>query len=263
MLVPSSLLAFAVAVYGVAIPDSDLRRKNADDTTLYPKVNTVDKAFIIEYGEGISISLSQRDRHNVFHKRAASISYDIRHEFDSAAFSGLSVSVTQSGTAEELQQQLLDIPGVVGVWPVYEVPQPGESSNLTDSDTSNIDSSSLRKRQSTETGTENLASALEMGGVDKLHHSGIKGKGIKVGIIDTGVDYRHPALGGGFGPGFKIAGGYSFVNDNGTLMNSPDPLSTCITGGHGTHVSGSKTLSLRLLYGKLMFVRYPRNGSDF
>lgn len=32
--------------------------------------------------------------------------------------------------------------------------------------------------------------------------------------IDTGVDYNHPALGGGYGKGFKIVGGYDFVGDN-------------------------------------------------
>lgn len=55
------------------------------------------------------------------------------------------------------------------------------------------------------------------------------GKGVKVGLIDTGVDYLHEALGGGFGPGFKVAGGYDFVN------NKPDPLDD---NGHGTHVAG-------------------------
>lgn len=80
-----------------------------------------------------------------------------------------------------------------------------------------------------------------MGGVDKLHALGIKGKGIKIGIIDTGVDYRHPSLGGGFGPGFKIAGGWAFTADNGSSINSPDPLTICGGGGHGTHVSGTTT----------------------
>lgn len=83
-----------------------------------------------------------------------------------------------------------------------------------------------------------------MGGVDKLYQAGILGKGIKIGVVDTGVDYRHPALDGGFGPGFKIAGSYSFVLDNGTLQDGPDLLVTCYGGGHGTHVSGSLTLSI-------------------
>ncbi len=55
------------------------------------------------------------------------------------------------------------------------------------------------------------------------------GKGVKVGVIDTGVDYLHEALGGGFGPGFKVAGGYDFVN------GKADPLDD---NGHGTHVAG-------------------------
>ena len=58
---------------------------------------------------------------------------------------------------------------------------------------------------------------------------GTTGSGIRVGILDTGIDYHHPALGGGFGPGFKVAGGYDVVNDD------PDPMDD---NGHGTHVAG-------------------------
>jgi hypothetical protein len=55
------------------------------------------------------------------------------------------------------------------------------------------------------------------------------GEGVKIGIIDTGIDYNNPALGGGFGSGFKVAGGYDFVNkDN-------DPMDD---SGHGTGVAG-------------------------
>ena len=57
----------------------------------------------------------------------------------------------------------------------------------------------------------------------------ITGRGIKIGIIDTGVDYTHPDLGGCFGPGCKVAGGYDFANDD------PDPMDD---KGHGTHVAG-------------------------
>ncbi|TGO12494.1 hypothetical protein BTUL_0087g00070 [Botrytis tulipae] len=238
MLLSSSLLAIVAAVNGVTLPDSNLRHRKTDDSTLYPKVNAIDKAFIVELENGVSTSISRRDLHNAFHKHAASISYNVRHEFDSTAFVGLSISVTQSDTNAELQRQLSEIPGVVDVWPVYQVPHPGALSNYTNEDSFNEEFPLVQKRQSTVTGTGDLASALEMGGVDKLHAKGIKGKGIKIGIVDTGVDYRHPALGGGFGTGFKISGGYSFVYNNGTLGESSDPLSTCITGGHGTHVSG-------------------------
>ncbi len=58
---------------------------------------------------------------------------------------------------------------------------------------------------------------------------GAKGEGVKVGIIDTGVDYTHPDLGGCLGTGCKVEGGYDFVNyDN-------DPIDDM---GHGTHVAG-------------------------
>jgi subtilisin family serine protease len=33
-----------------------------------------------------------------------------------------------------------------------------------------------------------------MTGVDKLHEAGIFGKGVKVAVVDTGVDYKHPAV---------------------------------------------------------------------
>lgn len=67
-------------------------------------------------------------------------------------------------------------------------------------------------------------------GADKVWSSlGSRGKGVTVAIIDTGIDYMHPALGSGFGPGFKVTGGWDFVNDD------ADPFDDA---GHGTHVAG-------------------------
>ncbi|MFH1918194.1 MAG: S8 family serine peptidase, partial [Nanoarchaeota archaeon] len=56
----------------------------------------------------------------------------------------------------------------------------------------------------------------------------LTGEGVTIGIIDTGVDYTHPDLGGCFGLGCKVAGGWDFVNDD------PDPMDDA---GHGTHVA--------------------------
>jgi len=52
---------------------------------------------------------------------------------------------------------------------------------------------------------------------------------IRIGVIDTGIDYLHEAFGGGFGTGFTVEGGYNFVADN------SDPRDD---NGHGTHVAG-------------------------
>ncbi len=58
---------------------------------------------------------------------------------------------------------------------------------------------------------------------------GIYGDSIVVGILDTGIDYMHPALGGGIGDGYKVIGGYNFYDHNDFVMDEI---------GHGTHVAG-------------------------
>ena len=80
----------------------------------------------------------------------------------------------------------------------------------------------------------------QMTGVDKLQEQGRTGEGILVGIVDTGVDFTHPALGGCFGPGCKIVGGADLVGDafNGTNTPIPGPVPFDSCNGHGTHVSG-------------------------
>ena len=57
----------------------------------------------------------------------------------------------------------------------------------------------------------------------------VTGKGVVVAILDTGVDYTHPDLGGCKGFGCKVIDGYDFVNDDW------DPRDD---DGHGTRVAG-------------------------
>lgn len=56
-----------------------------------------------------------------------------------------------------------------------------------------------------------------------------EGDSIRIGIIDTGIDYTHPDLGDGYGEGYKVVGGYDFVNQD------EDPVDD---NEHGTHVAG-------------------------
>jgi minor extracellular serine protease Vpr len=65
-------------------------------------------------------------------------------------------------------------------------------------------------------------------GVEYPRELGFNGDGIKVAVIDTGVDYNHPDL-FGFGADDKVIGGYDFIE------NDDSPLDT---NGHGTEVAG-------------------------
>ena len=65
-------------------------------------------------------------------------------------------------------------------------------------------------------------------GTDILRIDGIDGTGIKVAVIDTGVDFNHPDL-FGWGPDGKVVGGYNFIQEG------EPPLDT---NGHGTQVAG-------------------------
>lgn len=58
----------------------------------------------------------------------------------------------------------------------------------------------------------------------------VDGAGLSAAMIDTGVDYTHPALGGdGFGPGHKVVDGYNFAANTA----NPFPIDT-----HGTLTAG-------------------------
>lgn len=84
------------------------------------------------------------------------------------------------------------------------------------------------------------------------------GEGVKVAVLDSGVDYTHATFGGAgtaeafqqataasdasglYGPRFK--GGTDLVGDNYTGFNTPKPDANpidCIQNGHGTHVAAT------------------------
>ncbi|KAK7053264.1 hypothetical protein VNI00_003890 [Paramarasmius palmivorus] len=152
------------------------------------------------------------------------IGFKVDKEFRSqGVFNGAALTLDNAKDISALS----NTPGVVAIRPVrtYSRPQPIKMKAID-----GMDASSSPDTQSTHV----------MTGVDKLHAEGISGKGIRIGVIDTGVDYTHPALGNGFGPGFKIVGGYDFVGDDydgtNTPIPDPDPFEQCY--GHGTHVTG-------------------------
>ncbi|MEW6269461.1 MAG: S8 family serine peptidase [Thermodesulfobacteriota bacterium] len=59
---------------------------------------------------------------------------------------------------------------------------------------------------------------------------GYRGAGTTIAVIDTGVDYAHPDLGGCLGAACKVVGGFDFINDDGDPRDDQ---------GHGTHVAAT------------------------
>ncbi|MET0497321.1 MAG: S8 family serine peptidase [Steroidobacteraceae bacterium] len=108
-------------------------------------------------------------------------------------------------------------------------------------------------------------------GGETLHGLGVTGKGVRVAVLDSGIDYTHAALGGagtaaayaaawgtsaadpankvngGLFPTAKVIGGYDFVGESWTGADDSPPLApdedpiaapdASTFGGHGTHVA--------------------------
>ena len=151
-----------------------------------------------------------------FRKEASRVrlKYNERFAFDTL-WNGLSVEI-QPGELAKLSR----ISGVKALYPVETISVPEERSSEY----------------------IELATALAMTGADVVHSElGYTGAGVRVGIIDTGIDYDHPDLGGCFGPGCRVETGWDFVGDaydsstNPVPVPDPDP-DDC--AGHGTHVAG-------------------------
>lgn len=117
----------------------------------------------------------------------------------------------------------------------------------------------------------NLTETVPYIGAETLKGLGVTGKGVRVAVIDSGIDYTHASLGGegtaaayeaawgtsasdprntttdGLFPTDKVIGGYDFVGEAWTgdpgsppLAPDPDPIAApdqSTFGGHGTHVA--------------------------
>ncbi|KAF9363145.1 hypothetical protein BGX34_004764 [Mortierella sp. NVP85] len=154
--------------------------------------------------------------------KISGMNFDIRN--DLPLFSAFSLKMNSEHDGESIAQ----IQGVKNVWRVtlHKIPRTFKS-----------------KAKPTD---PEVVSLHTMTGVDIVHKKyKLTGKGIKVGVIDTGLDYKHPAFAapgateGCFGKGCRITHGYDFVGDeyDGITGRKPDddPMDC---EGHGTHVAG-------------------------
>ncbi len=154
--------------------------------------------------------------------KAAGISYQELRSFE-VLFNGFSVR------ADGIQRaSLAALPGVKAVWPVEVIAAPA--------------------RPTDGGAAPDLATAISMTRADIVQNDlGFTGAGVRVAVMDTGVDYDHADLGGdGVArenstqfPNSRVVAGWDFVGDDfdAGLTPLPDPYpDDC--GGHGSHVAG-------------------------
>ncbi|MBA3487321.1 MAG: S8 family serine peptidase, partial [Lysobacter sp.] len=169
---------------------------------------------------------STKDEKKAFraNARAAKINFVEHFAFD-GLFNGFSITVDRAQLST-----LARLPGVKAIYPV-------ETVSIPERGTANPD----------------LATALAMTGADIAQNElGLDGTGIRVAVMDTGVDIDHPDFGGNGSngstsfPTSRVVAGWDFVGDSFNATSSspdfdpvpnPDPNpDDC--NGHGTHVAG-------------------------
>ncbi|WP_420176880.1 S8 family serine peptidase [Luteococcus sp. OSA5] len=146
-----------------------------------------------------------------------------QHRSYTRTFNGMAVTMDGKQAAK-----LARLPGVKGIYPVVTAKRPVTRGGATSPD---------------------MATAVNLTGAAIARDDlGLDGKGIKVGVIDSGIDIDHPDLGGkgtngstSF-PTSRVKWGHDFVGDD-YDAEKPDsiPVPDAVPddcGGHGTHVAG-------------------------
>ncbi|KAI8970374.1 peptidase S8/S53 domain-containing protein [Mycotypha africana] len=210
-------------------------------------VNAIPRSYIVEYEHN---SGGSNYHHNAVNQELEQYNdlYKVKHVYSSPIFNGMSVTLNDNHT-KQLQQhsavssiastlaksndhhhpvfsQLRSHPVVKHIYPIYEVPRPQWKANQEDISLPYLGRDSQ---------------------VNDIHSKlGLTGKDVLIGVLDSGVDYYHPALGGGFGEDHKIKLGKNLVSaeddqENGVEpLGENDPYDPCRNNdaGHGTHVAG-------------------------
>ncbi|MEX2210940.1 MAG: S8 family serine peptidase [Gaiellaceae bacterium] len=196
-----------------------------------PRAETLD-AWFVELKSPPAVKGTSEAKLNAekqaFRKAAAEkgIAYTERFAFDKL-WNGLSVNAS----AQQISR-LSRLEGVQAVYPVLTASIPPTEGGIS----------------------PELATAITMTGADIAQGNGYTGAGIKVAIMDTGVDYDHADLGGdgvtrtnsSAFPTSRVVAGYDLVGDDfradsSSPLYSPKPHpdnypDDC--NGHGTHVAG-------------------------
>lgn len=166
------------------------------------------------------------------------VSVEHRMDLNYKLFKGISFQVQNASDADATAVKIAKMDMVRQIWPVLTQSRPRNEVVWKGHDR-NLGQAALQKRQGGGNNNDTYSTHV-MTQVDRLRAQGITGKGTKIAVIDSGVDYLHPALGGGFGEGYLVSYGADLVGDDYDGSNTPvpddDPMDECV--GHGTHIAG-------------------------
>lgn len=175
---------------GVTLLASLCRGLAQDTANEEDAANPSPNNFILEYDQSAHLQV-KRD------EELSQREVQVLKEFHSSVFKGAQVSA-----GDHALDDLATLPGVVRV---------GADEVVTPLKPIDVD-----KRRAATDFTLKDADNYQVHratGVDELHKRAIHGKGVKVGVVDTGIWYDDAALGCGFGEGSKVAGGWDYVGD--------------------------------------------------
>ncbi|VVT58148.1 uncharacterized protein SAPINGB_P006061 [Magnusiomyces paraingens] len=159
-------------------------------------------------------------------------------------FAGASINADHPyDSDQDLLAQLKLYPEVKNVWPVRRLKTMTSTYSPTDSSDYPQGSTTTTIPDFNSNSSQHYPqwSSHSVTGVDILHSQNITGKGITIGIIDSGTYFLDPVLGGGFGSDYKVAGGWNFfgnVYDPSIQGYGVPNNNTLDTLGHGSFVAG-------------------------
>ncbi|GAA5802620.1 hypothetical protein HPULCUR_008092 [Helicostylum pulchrum] len=166
-----------------------------------------------------------------------------RYLYDSDVLTGTAIDFQNEKVAKQI---IDDDQSIVNVWPIHHRIRQ-QAPTTTPIDFKNNESSSSSNSVPFVPQNKDTLRILTQEN-NKSQNLKSNGKGIKIGIIDSGVDYTLPALGGCFGENCKIAYGHDLVGNDfdgtaSSIKESNDPIDNCPANstsatGHGTFVTG-------------------------
>ncbi|KAK6221767.1 peptidase [Colletotrichum tabaci] len=218
---PLSVLAAVLALSGSAL--AQLEGTGLDRTNVtFPGPKT---RYVVEFSEAGSAKFRKRDGTpdtEEFYEavKLTNVTAVPALNFTSELFHGASFDVLNE-TAQSIEEiETLDV--VKKVWPVGIVYAPKPDDTGKGPDVYKWDPHVLTR-------------------VNDAQKLGYDGSDVIIAVIDSGIDYTHPDLGGQFGAGFKVESGWDFVGDaysvdEPNVLYPDDDPKDCL--GHGTHVAG-------------------------